>query len=120
MNLIENILQLKLEAPREMFETDIVTLNMMVGGCGPTGSGDCLIPDNLLGLDITSACAIHDFEYATGDSRIDRRYADERFYRNMKLIVDTQSISILKPLRYSLAWGYYEAVRNFGHNFFNK
>lgn len=79
--------------------------------CGPAGAAVDLVPDNLLGVDISGSCSVHDFEYGADGG--DRREADARFRRNMMLQVKERG-GWLRPVRQLLAWGYWLAVRIWG------
>ena len=51
-------MKVKLLAPAEylkLLETDPDFLNSITGGCGPGGSGDILVPDKILGINIRRA-----------------------------------------------------------------
>ena len=75
-------------------------------------------PDNPLGFDFKLSCARHDFGYrnnkklgiftSTVKSRVDLA-----FYNDLKRKCATYSW-VVRPACYSLAWTYYEAVKNFG------
>jgi hypothetical protein len=74
-------------------------------------------PDNPLGFDFRLPCYRHDFGYrnykamslfASNKSRV-----DSAFYEDMKRKCATYN-SFVRPSCYSLAWTYYQAVRNFG------
>ena len=85
--------------------------------CGRRGWHRDLVPDSLLGLDISPACCIHDFMY-TVPLDADLAYkekADRVFLNNMmRLIERGTSMLWLKKLRAALAWLYYQAVVHFG------
>lgn len=86
-------------------------------GCG-TGWNDKLVPDNLIGLDISECCKIHDYMYTVGRTSKDRNKADRLFYKNMKAIVMNDSDLILRATRLAMAWAYYIAVVEFGKSSF--
>lgn len=85
--------------------------------CGRNGWHRDLVPDSLLGLDITPACCIHDFMYTVPlDAGLDyKEKADRVFLNNMlRLIENAGSWLVVKKLRVTLAWLYYQAVVHFG------
>ncbi len=85
--------------------------------CGRRGWHRDLIPDALLGLDITPACCIHDFMYSVPiDADLAyKEQADRVFLNNMlRLIENADSWLIVKKLRVTFAWLYYQAVVHFG------
>lgn len=84
-------------------------------GCGSGGYG-FLIPDNLLGCDISEACNIHDYMYEFARPVIgDKEKADRVFSNNMiRLVLDKGGWGWVVRLRLRLAWKYYQAVVKFG------
>jgi len=81
------------------------------GSCGPgRGLGDRLVPESLLGLRITPACAIHDWMYQHGKTLDDKEFSDRVFRQNMFRIVRAGG-GPLRYARYSLAMAYYWAVK---------
>ena len=75
-------------------------------------------PDNPLGFDFKLSCARHDFGYrnykrlslftSTVKSRV-----DSAFYEDLKRKCATYN-AFVRPACYSLAWTYYQAVKEFG------
>lgn len=55
-------------------------------GCGPSGYGQ-LIPDNILGVNVTPCGDGHNWTYQFGKDREDKMVADETFYDNMDRII---------------------------------
>lgn len=86
-------------------------------GCG-SGWNDGLVPDNLIGLDISEACKIHDYCYTVGVNKKDKVKADKLFYRNLKNIVYSDNKLILRTTRLALAYAYYKFVSDFGDSYF--
>ena len=86
-------------------------------GCGLDND---IIPDSILGVDITQACQIHDWDYVQGKTEKDRRIADLNFLKNLKTLITAKS-SIFNFLRLAIAGIYFAAVRAFGSPvFFDK
>ena len=49
------------------------------------------IPDKILGVNIETACEIHDFMYERGGNHDDKKLADRLFYYNLMLTMDEHS-----------------------------
>ena len=74
-------------------------------------------PDNPLGFPFELSCARHDFGYrnykAIGTFPANKTRLDNAFYEDLKRVCNNYS-GIVKTSCTSLAWTYYQAVRNFG------
>jgi hypothetical protein len=74
-------------------------------------------PDQPLGFDFRLPCWRHDFGYrnykAVGQFSANKSHIDDAFYFDLKAKCATYSV-IVRSACYSLAWTYYQAVRNFG------
>lgn len=89
----------------------------LTNGCGPDGWKIDLVPDSILGVDISEACNIHDWMYTLGCTIENKDEADRVLLNNMLRLIneDTGILSgMLRPWRRMLAWGYYEAVHKYG------
>ena len=106
-----------LYAPNGFWELSKEALNEVCDGCGAEPISN-IVPDNLLGLNITDACNIHDYMYATGETEKDRKVADRVFRNNMIRIINHDPGKWLKPLRRLLAIFYYRIVRELGGPWF--
>ena len=83
-------------------------------GCG-SGWNVKLIPDSLLGCDITEACNIHDYMYTIGQTIQDKESADRTFLNNMTRIVIAYGGNwFMRNLRLAMAKRYYNAVKYYG------
>ena len=75
-------------------------------------------PDQPLGFDFRMPCWRHDFGYrnykAMGQFPANKSRIDSYFYFDLKAKCATYNAAV-RPACYSLAWTYYEAVRNFGN-----
>lgn len=98
-----------LEADPGFISTDLEALLFICNGCGAAGKRD-LIPDTMYGLYIGYACLIHDFDYNLGKTEADRRFADERFKRNLLKLIGMDS-KLFWPARRIRVNTYYESVR---------
>jgi len=89
-------------------------------GCGPKGY-DWFVPDNLLGIDITECCNIHDWMYKCGKSNWERNWADMMFYINMRIAINfpKNTWKRLREYRFELAIFYYTMVKKHGGDAFN-
>ena len=85
----------------------------LCNGCGAAGKVD-LVPDHLLGLDISECCNIHDYTYATAEASIAAKDSADRSFLNNMLRIVADAGGPLKRARMEEAWLYYEAVRRFG------
>jgi len=106
---------IKLFAPSSFWRSDPKVIEAVTNGCGPQGWKVDVIPDKILGLEITIACRIHDWMYGQGTCMEDKATADRVFLNNLLRIIDAKTK--LRPLRLArkfLALIYYEAVHLFG------
>ena len=90
-------------------------------GCGPGGIGDWFVPDNILGVDISEACRIHDCDYRFGKGNTEeyRKEVDRIFMYNMvKLISEYKNYHWLLVNRLKIAKFYYIIVRKYGSESF--
>lgn len=109
----------KLYAPAEYWRLSVSARAELTNGCGPSGWKNGLVPDNLLWVDIGSACDIHDWMYYVGQTEADREEADRVFLNNMLRIVEAESANALtRFIRRRLALHYYGAVRDYGAVYF--
>lgn len=74
-------------------------------------------PDNPLGFNFTLACARHDFGYRNYKEMsafdANKSRLDSALYEDLKRKCATYN-AFVRPACYSLAWTYYQAVKNFG------
>ncbi|MBB5871480.1 hypothetical protein F4553_004859 [Allocatelliglobosispora scoriae] len=74
-------------------------------------------PDNPLGFDFKLSCARHDFGYRNhkelGIFPANKARIDSAFYEDLKRKCSTYN-AFVRPACTSLAWTYYQAVKNFG------
>ena len=89
-------------------------------GCGPKGY-DWFIPDNLLGINITECCNIHDWMYTYGTTLEDKNWADYTFLINMRIAINNplSKWKQLQKYRKELALFYYTMVKKHGDEAFN-
>ena len=110
-----------LKVPKRLYTYDDSTLALIVNGCGPRGFGDKIVPDKILFLSVKMACIVHDFMYEAGTTESDKKRADEWFLHNMLAIIKKESrFFLIRVLRERLAFGYYQAVSEFGDGCFKE
>ena len=88
--------------------------------CNGCGAKPIKVSDSILGLDISIACKIHDFQYAFAKNEVDKAKADSAFLTNMIALIDRKASlkdKILAYPRRCIATIYYGAVRDFGFPF---
>jgi len=101
----------ELLAPLEYWYARPDQIADIVNGCGSRSSH--LIPDKLLGLDITKACDIHDWMYTF--DRNDRAKSDKVFFKNLLILNKHHSRNkFVEFFRKPLLALYYLGVRAFG------
>lgn len=101
---------MKLKAPEEYWLLTETERKEMLNQCGPNGPLNHLIPNHLLGLNISESCDIHDFMYIKSLSGKDLKKADRIFFDNMMTQVKngSSSVSIWRKI---LAYINFGAVR---------
>lgn len=105
----------QLYAPPDYIAATPEVIRAVVNGCGPAGWKHSLVPATLWGLNVTTACNIHDWMYTTGSTITDKDEADRVLLNNLLRIVDAAGgWWPLQQLRRHRARMYYEAVRLFG------
>jgi len=122
VNIKEFVRESGVEAPATFWEMDEATIAMIVGGCGPRGFGDKIVPDSIFWLSIKASCIVHDLEYEIGTIILSKIIADNRFRKNMKYLIEKNSkYNWVKKLRLYFAEKYYFVVHEFGtDSFYNK
>ena len=90
----------------------------MARECGP-GKGllSKVIPDRIIGLDLSKACHVHDIDY--NNKRVSRFTADMRFLENMLKEVKTNN-EIKRAAQVMIIYFYTFIVRIFGWGFKKK
>ena len=99
-----------LYAPLSYWESSREEKENHINGCGPHHLPSWLIPDNLLGANITESCNIHDWMFKESKIEEDFKNTDQVFLKNMQREIP-QNEGILRMLRNSLIYVYYGAVR---------
>jgi hypothetical protein len=107
-------------APSEYWTLSQVQRKAICNGCGAGKLLGLVVPDNILGVNITEACDIHDFMYATGKTIGDKYLADRVFLNNMVrlILADKSDDLLLRKRRLDGAQVYYDMVHRFGGPFY--
>ena len=93
-------------------------------GCGPGNWKLDLVPDKILGVDLTNACDKHDVCYYYGVTEEDKRLSDrlllynclydvDRYCEANRIIVRLQRVACREAV-----FSYYKAVSDLGHSAF--
>lgn len=106
---------MKLLAPESYHAATQELRNKVCNGCGPAGLLGKIVPEQLIGADVSEACNIHDWMYHEGE---DKQKADLFFLANMILIC-SRGKKWLFPFRMWLAGKYFLAVHYGGSEYFN-
>ena len=108
-----------LEATTAWWEASWEERELRCNGCGPEGNKVLakLLPESILLMSILPACCIHDWDFAEGGTEVDRRIADERFYRNLLRLIRKRG-GLLLPVRRVIAWWVFRGLRRAGGAFF--
>ena len=106
-----------LEVPIGYEDLTQIEKQFICNGCG--AKGGIPVPNSFLGLDISEACNIHDYEYFIGGTKRDKDLADERFLRNLRAIIDgVMFYDDFDFIRHTEADLYYKAVVLWGDDSF--
>jgi len=101
-----------LMAPKSYVEAPLDLKREIVNKCGPDGLLSRLVPNHLLGLDISESCNIHDWMFVEAKNQKEHQRSDTTFLKNIKTqIHKSKTSSLLKPVRYGMAYIYFGAVR---------
>lgn len=110
----------KLKAPNSYKLLNDKEKKKIVNKCGPEGFLSKIIPNSLLGLDISESCNIHDYMIHASKNKMEIKAADKVFLENMSL-QNKKSNWLLKPLRSFLSKLYFLSVRIYSNrNFWRK
>lgn len=119
--ITDNFRGYKLKAIEEFWNMTPVEISKSSNGCGPSGWKFDIIPDEILGVDLSPACIIHDIEYLYGETKEDKDEADLNLLHNMNVINNACSrIFLMKWLRRRIIFDYYSAVADLGAVAFEK
>ncbi|MBK25397.1 MAG: hypothetical protein CME70_15490 [Halobacteriovorax sp.] len=105
-------------APKDFWTTSETEKKKILNECGGDVVTAALVPNNILGKDVSVACDIHDFMYLKGKTSQDKVVADNTFAKNLKALTDQTQNPILRKLRGLIGRIYYLAASIFGHFYF--
>jgi len=120
----EYIAALALWSPQSFEDADDAERAAVCNGLGPRGWG-WAVPDRIMGLSVTPAGDIHDWQYSEAHTHSDRLQADLTFLRNMIVIIMKRDIEAgwwekrLTYMRLCRALKYFLGVWRFGGSFMN-
>ncbi|USN48064.1 MAG: hypothetical protein H6626_02940 [Pseudobdellovibrionaceae bacterium] len=100
----------KLQAPEEYWRLDDEEKKKLLNQCGPDGPLNSVVPNHLLGLNISDQCDVHDFMFSKAQNSEDFKEADKVFLKNMMTHIENNPSS-LSIWRKMLAYIYFGAVR---------
>ena len=100
----------KLQAPEEYWKLDDEEKKKLFNQCGPDGPLNNLVPNHLLGLNISAQCDVHDFMFANARNSEELKEADKVFLANMMTHIENNP-SFVSIWRRMLAYIYFGAVR---------
>jgi len=98
---------MELLAPESYRLADPAERALVCNGCGPGSWRLDMVPDSILGLDITEACNIHDWMYEWDGDRVQ---ADVWFLANMVLLA-VKANKLMLLVRLPIICNYFLAVR---------
>ena len=108
-----------LVSPVSLYRASDEDRSKVFNKCGPEGIASYLVPNSLLGVDISTSCNIHDWTYVEAKNQLEHKISDEIFLENMKQQVRNKtSDPVLKTLRFGMAYLYFSVVRVY--TFFTK
>ena len=99
-----------LHAPDSFKKALYGELRLICNGCGSAKAKIDIIPDKILGTDISYCCYIHDFEYEKGTTEEHKVIADNNFKKNLFIIIKGQKWHKRQLMRV-IAYGYYLGVK---------
>ncbi len=105
----------RLFAPEEFWLLTDSQRSDICNGCGTKGIVGWIVPDSILGVDITMACDIHDYMYNAGEIKADKFVADDVFLNNMLRLIDAHGgCATMQKMRCKIARKYYLVVKEYG------
>ena len=99
-----------LHAPDQYWKLDEDEKKKLLNQSGPDGPLNYLVPNHLIGLNVSASCNIHDFMYSKARTSKDFKLADKIFLMNLMTQIEERP-GVITPWRKILAYVYYSAVR---------
>lgn len=101
-----------LKAPESYWKLSDTDKKTLLNKCGPNGPLNSVVPNDLLFLDISEACQIHDFTFLESKSLQDHKISDRLFLENQRILIEKNTRNpALKWARHIGAFIYYSATR---------
>ena len=89
--------------------------------CGGDKITATLVPDYILGVDISEVCNVHDYMYLKGETAEDKKRAEKIFYDNLQVAVnEKKGNGFVRFLRRGIASIYAKLASLLGHFYFKK
>lgn len=103
-----------LRVPLDYYELKQDDRSEVLNTCGPDGFLNKLVPNSVLGLEITPACQIHDWEFDKARNQKDFEKADKNFKGNLNYLNrKSKDGKLVKFLRRQIFKLYYFIVRQY-------
>ena len=95
---MDNIIKIErgLLAPRGYPDLSEKEKNMLLNKCGGDTITAALVPNTIIGTDISEACNIHDWMYINGKTKKEKALADFIFDQNIKTLINSEKDSAFK------------------------
>ena len=107
-----------LKAPKEYWELTEEQKNEMLNQCGGDPITTKIVPNYILGQNVSEACNSHDFMYITGKTANDKRIADQVFEENLKSLTKKNNNGLKGILNHFIVKIYSNLASFFGHFYF--
>ena len=106
-------------APKSYWKLSENEKNELLNQCGGDPITTALVPDSILGTDVSIACNIHDWMYVTGKNGSDKEKADLLFKKNLQTIVEQENQGgPIKAIKKGIAYVYSAVASFLGHLYF--
>ncbi len=102
---------MKLDAPKEYWKLTKEERDRLLNKCGPDGPLNSIIPNHLMGVDISESCNIHGYMYSIAKTKKDLDAANSIFLSNIKREIGNKKQTLLYFIRVGIGYIYYSAVR---------
>lgn len=119
--ITDNFRGYQLRAIEEFWNMTPCDIRNYSNGLGYAGDRFDIIPDEVLGVDLSPARVIREIEYLFEETREDKDEADLNLLHNMNIINNTCSrVFLMKWLRRRIIFDHYSAVAGLGAVAFEK
>lgn len=91
--------------PQDMADADMAYIMMVTNGCGRDGIESRVVPDSIMGLDISPACRVHDWMYTAAAEEPDEEAAtDAEMMADSVLAANLDGIICQKSANKFMRW----------------